>query len=97
MNRENAMHVTEEFLNQFTLERPEYWDGYGTEEVSPKVTCQCAAKGEAEREIVIYFSIPDGESETDPELIDLAKRAMVALYAAHPELKSLDIRWELST
>jgi hypothetical protein len=91
MNQTDAMRVSEEFLKAYARERPEYWEGY-----EPKVTCQCAAKGDTDRAVYIIFSIQDGESEKDPELMALAKRAMTALFEAHPELKELDVTYDLS-
>jgi hypothetical protein len=85
------MDIAEGFLKQYTTNKPEYWDGD-----EPKVRCQCAAKGDTDRAVYIIFSIPDGENEEDPELMALAQRAMDALLEAHPELKKLDVTFDLS-
>jgi hypothetical protein len=91
MNQTEAMRISEEFLNAYTLKHPEYW-----EENEPRVTCQCAAKGRTENAVYIIFSIPDGENEEDPELMALAQRAMDALLEAHPELQKLEVTFDLS-
>ena len=92
MNQTDATKIVEDFLEHFIMKEPAYRDG-----PEPKMWCQCAAKGEVDSAISIYFGIPDGESEDDPALLVLAQRAMDAMYAAHPELRAFQITHELST
>jgi hypothetical protein len=91
MNQTDAMGVAEDFLKQYTTNRPEYWDGD-----EPKVRCKCAAKGASEAAVYIIFSMPDGEDEEGPELVALATLAMAAMFDAHPELKEWDVTYDLS-
>jgi hypothetical protein len=90
MNETDARRATEQFLEQYTNDRPEYWEGN-----DPRLWCQCAAKGDA-NSFQVFFCVADSESADDPVIHELAREAMEALYAAHPEMKAYNISYDVS-
>jgi hypothetical protein len=92
MNRQDAIRVTDEFLEEYTA-REEYYDNEAEES---RLWKQYVRGGASSGGIEVCFSIRDGERDDDPELLALAQRAMDALFAAHPELKQLQVTHELS-
>jgi hypothetical protein len=92
MNQDEAIRVTDEFLEEYTS-REDYYDADAEE---AKLWKQYVRRGASANSIEVCFSIPDGQMDDDPELLTLAQRAMDALFAAHPELKQLEVTHSVS-
>jgi hypothetical protein len=94
MNQTEAMRIAEQFLKDYIRKHDDEYRDSDSEEL--KVQLQCAAKGDTEQEVCIMFGIRQEDDEEDPGLLALAKQAFDALVAAHPELKEVELSYELS-